>query len=169
MLGVAGWVRNNPDGAVEVLAMGTRRSVVHTARGLQQGPRAARVDAVDESEAPLKQGIEDIPNRRSLVNGEKGATEVRDALKKLIREVPDFPKKGILFYDITTLLKDKVGFATLIDVLAERFIGESGRSGPGDWKLAALSSVRRWLIALMRALCRCASRASSLPLRPRGV
>ena len=30
-----------------------------------------------------------------------------DDLKKMIREVPDFPKKGILFYDITTLLKDK--------------------------------------------------------------
>ena len=30
-----------------------------------------------------------------------------DGLKNLIREVPDFPKKGILFYDITTLLKDK--------------------------------------------------------------
>src|SRR5580692_10937892 len=45
-----------------------------------------------------------------------------DRLKKLIREVPDFPKKGILFYDITTLLKDKVGFATLIDALSEHFI-----------------------------------------------
>ncbi len=42
-----------------------------------------------------------------------------EPLKKLIREVPDFPKKGILFYDITTLLKDKVGFATLIDALSE--------------------------------------------------
>ena len=39
-------------------------------------------------------------------------------LKTLIREVPDFPKKGILFYDITTLLKDKTGFATLIDKLS---------------------------------------------------
>ena len=47
-----------------------------------------------------------------------------DQLKKLIREVPDFPKKGILFYDITTLLKDKAGYATLIDVLAERYIGK---------------------------------------------
>jgi adenine phosphoribosyltransferase len=45
-----------------------------------------------------------------------------EPLKKLIREVPDFPKKGILFYDITTLLKDKVGFATLIDALAEHYI-----------------------------------------------
>src|SRR6476659_6473333 len=47
-----------------------------------------------------------------------------DQLKKLIREVPDFPKNGILFYDITTLLKDKAGYATLIDVLAERYIGK---------------------------------------------
>ncbi len=45
-------------------------------------------------------------------------------LKKLIREVPDFPKKGILFYDITTLLKDKVGFATLIDALSEHYLGK---------------------------------------------
>ena len=46
-----------------------------------------------------------------------------EGLKKLIREVPDFPKKGILFYDITTLLKDKLGFARLIDALSEHYIG----------------------------------------------
>src|SRR5579863_1299798 len=45
-------------------------------------------------------------------------------LKKLIREVPDFPKQGILFYDITTLLKDKLGFATLIDALSEHYINQ---------------------------------------------
>ena len=45
-----------------------------------------------------------------------------EPLKKLIREVPDFPKQGILFYDITTLLKDKLGMATLIDALAEHYI-----------------------------------------------
>src|SRR5437773_10956587 len=47
-----------------------------------------------------------------------------DHLKELIREVPDFPKKGILFYDITTLLKNKTGFATLIDALSEHFISD---------------------------------------------
>jgi len=47
-----------------------------------------------------------------------------EQLKQLIREVPDFPKKGILFYDITTLLKDKRGFAALIDQLSEHYIGE---------------------------------------------
>lgn len=44
-------------------------------------------------------------------------------LKELIRGVPDFPKPGILFYDITTLLKDKRGFALLIDAMADYYIG----------------------------------------------
>ena len=42
-------------------------------------------------------------------------------LKKLIREVPDYPKPGILFYDLTTLLKDKQGFHLLIDRLCDHF------------------------------------------------
>lgn len=46
-------------------------------------------------------------------------------LKKLIREVPDFPKPGILFYDITTLLKNPAGFKTVIDRLGEAFAGKS--------------------------------------------
>src|SRR6202166_3385579 len=45
-------------------------------------------------------------------------------LKKLIREVPDFPKPGILFYDITTLLKDRRGLALLIDALAEHYMDQ---------------------------------------------
>jgi adenine phosphoribosyltransferase len=47
-----------------------------------------------------------------------------DNLKRLIREVPDWPKKGILFYDITTLLKDKDGFRILIDSLSGEFSGK---------------------------------------------
>lgn len=46
-------------------------------------------------------------------------------LKKLIREVPDFPKPGILFYDITTLLKNPDGFKTVIDRLGEAFARKS--------------------------------------------
>jgi adenine phosphoribosyltransferase len=48
-----------------------------------------------------------------------------DDLKKLIREVPDYPKPGILFYDLTTLLKDKQGFHTLIDRLCEHYDGRT--------------------------------------------
>jgi len=42
-------------------------------------------------------------------------------LKRLIREVPDWPKPGILFYDITTLLKDPQGFRALIDSLYNHY------------------------------------------------
>ena len=44
-------------------------------------------------------------------------------LKKLIREVPDYPRPGILFYDLTTLLKDTQGFRTLIDELCKHYAG----------------------------------------------
>src|SRR5580700_3120360 len=44
-------------------------------------------------------------------------------LKSLIREVPDFPKPGILFYDITTLLKDAQGLHSLIDQLGAGYDG----------------------------------------------
>lgn len=47
-----------------------------------------------------------------------------DNLKALIREIPDYPKPGILFYDLTTLLKDKQGFRTLIGKLCEHYSGE---------------------------------------------
>jgi adenine phosphoribosyltransferase len=46
-----------------------------------------------------------------------------DDLKKLIREVPDFPKPGILFYDITTVLKDPVGLHRSVDLLADHYVG----------------------------------------------
>src|SRR6266508_6053269 len=42
-------------------------------------------------------------------------------LKRMIREVPDFPKPGILFYDITTLLKDKCGLKAVIDGLCQHY------------------------------------------------
>ena len=42
-------------------------------------------------------------------------------LKSLIREVPDFPKPGILFYDITTLLKDPGGLLGVIDGLKDQY------------------------------------------------
>ena len=45
-----------------------------------------------------------------------------DDLKKLIREVQDYPKPGILFYDLTTLLKDKKGFHDLIDRFCSHYV-----------------------------------------------
>ena len=48
-----------------------------------------------------------------------------DNLKTLIREVPDFPKQGILFYDITTLLKDRDGLRGVVDGLKSHYSGRS--------------------------------------------
>jgi adenine phosphoribosyltransferase len=47
-----------------------------------------------------------------------------EQLKKSIRDVPDFPKKGILFKDITTLCKDAAMFQRMVDLLAHRYMGK---------------------------------------------
>jgi adenine phosphoribosyltransferase len=47
-----------------------------------------------------------------------------DSLKQYIREIPDYPKPGILFYDITTLIKEKLGLARVIDGMTEHFINK---------------------------------------------
>ena len=52
------------------------------------------------------------------------SAEVQESLKSLIREVPDFPKPGINFFDITTLLKDKRGFRRTIDILGDHYQGK---------------------------------------------
>jgi len=57
MLGIAGWVRNNHDGSVEVLAQGTRDQLSGLHSRLREGPRAARVDAVEVSDAQPVNGL----------------------------------------------------------------------------------------------------------------
>ena len=57
MLGIAGWVRNNSDGSVEVLAMGTRDQLACLRSRLQRGPRAARVDKVEEIDSKSVPGL----------------------------------------------------------------------------------------------------------------
>jgi acylphosphatase len=57
MLGISGWVRNNSDGSVEVLASGTQEQLFGLRSRLQQGPRAARVDNVEEAEAKPVAGL----------------------------------------------------------------------------------------------------------------
>lgn len=47
-----------------------------------------------------------------------------DRLKDIIRDIPDFPKKGIVFKDITTLLADAKSFHRMVDLLAHRYVGE---------------------------------------------
>ena len=57
ILGIAGWVRNNADSSVEVLAMGTREQLSGLRSQLQLGPRAARVDRVEEFDAKPVSGL----------------------------------------------------------------------------------------------------------------
>ncbi|HXY77460.1 MAG TPA: acylphosphatase [Candidatus Acidoferrales bacterium] len=57
LLGIAGWVRNNHDGSVEVLAQGTRDQLFGLHSRLREGPRAARVDAVEVSDASPVAGL----------------------------------------------------------------------------------------------------------------
>ena len=57
ILGIAGWVRNNSDGSVEVLAQGTHEQLSGLRARLHQGPRAARVDNVEESQARPASGL----------------------------------------------------------------------------------------------------------------
>jgi acylphosphatase len=57
ILAIAGWVRNNADGGVEVFAQGTREQFAGLRSRLKEGPRAARVDGVEESPANLSPGL----------------------------------------------------------------------------------------------------------------
>jgi acylphosphatase len=57
LLQVAGWVRNNPDGAVEVLAQGTREQLAGLHSRLREGPRASRVDNVEVTDAEPTPGL----------------------------------------------------------------------------------------------------------------
>jgi len=47
-----------------------------------------------------------------------------DELKDIIRDIPDFPKKGIIFKDITTLLQDAKSYQKMIDLLSHRYVGQ---------------------------------------------
>jgi adenine phosphoribosyltransferase len=81
-----------------------------------------------------------------------------DHLKSLIREVPDFPKPGVNFFDITTLLKDRVGFRETIDALKEHYAGQ-------DIDLVAGIEARGYFFAPAVAL---ALNAGFIPIRKPG-
>jgi len=57
ILGIAGWVRNNANGSVEIMAQGTLDQLSGLRSRLREGPRAARVDDVEESEAKPTTGV----------------------------------------------------------------------------------------------------------------
>jgi adenine phosphoribosyltransferase len=67
----------------------------------------------------------DIRELDALVSGPPYKIEMTsDEIKKLIRDIPDFPKPGILFRDITPLIGDARGLAAIVDQVAEPWLGK---------------------------------------------
>jgi adenine phosphoribosyltransferase len=58
-----------------------------------------------------------------VTSQQKGAA-VMEELKNIIRDIPDFPKKGIIFKDITTLLADAKSYQRMVDLLSHRYVGQ---------------------------------------------
>ena len=73
--------------------------------------RGAKPTVANRGARATAAGRTKSPNRKLTV----------DDLRALIREIPDFPKPGILFYDITTLLKDAAAFRRAIDLMTEPY------------------------------------------------
>ena len=88
-----------------------------------------------------------------------------EELRAKIREVPDFPKPGILFYDITTLLKDPAAYKEAIDLMLEPVRAASRSTSSSGWSRAGSSSARRWPTSSTPASSRSASWASCRPRR----
>jgi hypothetical protein len=86
-----------------------------------------------------------------------------EPLKQLIRAVPDFPKPGILFYDITTLLKEKAGLAQLIDAFAQYYIDKKV-----DLVLGIEARIYLWAGTGVQAECRVRSGAQTEEAARRG-
>ncbi len=108
----SGSVRNRPDGSVEAIVEGEAESIERFEMAIRRGPSRSRVAEVE---------VDSISAERpsGLHNRMKDAvtdmhTAAPDQLKQKIRSVPDFPKPGINFYDITTLLQDPEGFRDTI-------------------------------------------------------
>ncbi|NTV47706.1 MAG: adenine phosphoribosyltransferase, partial [Chlorobiales bacterium] len=88
----------------------TKKSAKKTA------PKKAAVAKAVKVKAPVKKAV--APKKPKLTAAEKKLAQFSTRFSKALRTVPDFPKKGIQFKDITTVLKDKKIFAETIDLLS---------------------------------------------------
>lgn len=91
--------------------------------------RPAPTPVVPARRAPTPRGVErDKPSQRQPPRGAARLAgfdvDPQAYLRRLIRDVPDFPQPGILFRDITPLLADPRGFHMVLNGIAEHFIGE---------------------------------------------
>ena len=115
--GVHGWVRNMADGSVEVWPResASRRSA--RSRGAPRPlARPASNGSTSRTCAPAGARLDSRSDDLGVITD--------GTLKTRIRHVPDFPKPGILFYDVTTLLRDAEGFKLAIDAMSEPYLGQ---------------------------------------------
>ena len=110
--GLAGTVRNLDDGARGVESKATPRPCCASSGAIRRGPTGSRVDDVRVDESPPSGRFLISAFCRSQPSAPRTRHSMTTTLKTKIRNVPDFPKPGILFYDITTLLRDRRGSAT---------------------------------------------------------
>ena len=111
--GLSGWVRSRDDGCVEALVEGDRDAVDWFERQLRRGPRRRGSKRLRSSTPRPAAGRQDFRFNREKRGVDAGAQ------RAIFWYVPDFPKPGILFYDITTLLQDPDGFRMAIDAMTE--------------------------------------------------
>ena len=108
-------------GATTIVSRGAprpkRQASTRRVKGGERGERAERRDPL-----ATDGGVRHDAPARPFIS--PGARDPLEHCRALIRDVPDFPTRGILFKDITPLLADPRAFHIVLDSIAERYIGE---------------------------------------------
>jgi adenine phosphoribosyltransferase len=99
----------------------TPKPTTKAAAGASKTSRTSKASNAGDSSAPPKRDARTIAPPPPMIARPMDSFAYA---RSLIRDVPDFPKKGILFKDITTLLAVPRAFHVVLDGIAERFIGE---------------------------------------------
>ena len=172
--GIHGYVQNLPDGRVEALVEGDEegggsRRACAQARSFSCACGSVTSNPSSPSSRPVATGFQpaDAPtphNHETERNAADGPISNRR-----IRHVPDFPKPGILFYDVTTLLRDPDGFRLCDRQRRGHHSVIAGSASSSASRAAASSSARRSPIESAPGSCRCESPASCRRRRVRAT
>lgn len=103
------------------LQLGGRKTIPRTNRLVSGSPKDRGFENID---VKMFDSIIEHEDALSMLHQFVQSDTMSDILKKLIRDIPDFPKKGILFRDITPMLADASGLALSIELLANPYRGK---------------------------------------------